>query len=709
MTPERFSKVKSIFVASLDAERQRRKDFVAAACGGRNTLYLEVIQLLLAHEEAGDYLESGIVFALAAPAPDTTVVRTGERLGAYRILGEIGRGGMGTVYLAERADESFRLRVAIKVMRPGCGADVAARFRRERQILADLNHPNIARLLDGGTTPGGAPYVVMEYVEGWSLRRMLQQCSRQSERLPLAHAVEIVKQVGLGLHAAHRAGIVHRDIKPENIIVIRTNGQVTAKILDFGVAKLHAVEDAAGRTATGVIVGTPMYTSPEQALAEKDVAVDARSDIYALGAVLYELLAGRTVFEGETWVEILRRHVQTPPTPFAQLRPGVNVPHSIERVVLRALEKEPARRQASALEFVRDLECAYYASLLESPTVVTDTIPAAFAPANTTDKAADDVLPSDFSLGEKSDKLPLSPYATSLIETASTSPERPSASAAVDELLVPTHQRAAAHRARPDLRERRRLREQRQWIRLTLVAALLVALLAPAIYWRFASRSGRTIASRIVQAASPEALSGTSSGVSSDDLPMAPVPAATTSPVPVLRYRVWCFNESERSFETLEERAVNPGTPVYFEFNAAQPGTLYVFVERRDGMLWFDAQARGEGRALAVGEWLSIPGDGAYRLVRSIGAETFWLVYIPPGADWSPLGAAGLGRIAVNSGGASRGAALIAPTVAAQLKASLEREALPLIEERGAESSWTLIRQGAPDHPAYARIVINYR
>ncbi|HXG68024.1 MAG TPA: serine/threonine-protein kinase [Blastocatellia bacterium] len=285
---------------------------------------------------------------------DATPIRIGQRVGPYRIVRELGRGGMGEVYLAYRADGEFRKKVAIKVMHSSLDPHQVARFRQERQILADLDHPNIARLLDGGTTPEGLPYVVMEYIRGDSLRHLL--ASRKG--LLIHEIAEILEQVCAGLHAAHLAGVLHRDIKPENIAVTRSAAGLFVKILDFGIAKVLLPRPDDLRTETGIVMGTLAYLSPEQAAGVREDTIDHRSDIYSLGMVAYEMLTGRVAFEGESLLSILYQHAHTPPPPPRRLRPDLDIPEELERVIMKALEKDPAKRQQTALEFAHELSSA---------------------------------------------------------------------------------------------------------------------------------------------------------------------------------------------------------------------------------------------------------------------------------------------------------------------------------------------------------------
>ena len=225
----------------------------------------------------------------------------GRRLGPYRILRKLGSGGMGDVWLAERADEEYQQRVAIKLVRSGLySTQVQSRLRTERQILASLQHPNIARLLDGGRAPDGTPYLVMEYIDGEAID---VYCNRR--RLPVAERIELVRTICSAVHYAHQNLIVHRDLKPNNILITPDG---VPKLLDFGIAKLLDARHSANTVAVTHVeyrVMTPAHASPEQVRGD---SVTTASDIYVLGVLLYELLGGRRPFQliGSSFAEIER-------------------------------------------------------------------------------------------------------------------------------------------------------------------------------------------------------------------------------------------------------------------------------------------------------------------------------------------------------------------------------------------------------------------
>lgn len=286
MTPDRWQQVKAVLDDALEREGAERATFLAAACQDDDELRQEVESLLVSEAEIGDFIETPVFRILR---DDSAPLAIGQRLGAYQVVRELGRGGMGSVYLAERADQEFEQRVALKLVRRGMDTDeILRRFRSERQILAHLDHPNIAKLFDGGTTEDGRPYFVMEHVEG---RPIDEYCD--DKKLTTRERLELFRSVCSAVHFAHQNLIVHRDLKPGNILV--TDGGIP-KLLDFGIAKLL---DSGQETFTRVDVRpmTPEYASPEQVRGE---AITTASDVYSLGVLLYVLLTGHSPYRPAT-------------------------------------------------------------------------------------------------------------------------------------------------------------------------------------------------------------------------------------------------------------------------------------------------------------------------------------------------------------------------------------------------------------------------
>jgi serine/threonine protein kinase len=258
----------------------------------------------------------------------------------YTLDRDLGRGGMASVVLAH--DILDGKPVALKVLHAELASTVGAdRFKREIRVAAGLEHPNILRILDSGETPGGQLWFTMPFVEGENAYERLQRI----QQYPTDEALRIITAAASALHYAHEKGVVHRDIKPDNILLSADE----VLVADFGVAR--AVSEVAQKlTATGMLVGTPTYMSPEQATGEK--ALDGRTDIFALGCVLYEMLAGEPPYKGPNPQATLMRRFMGPPRP---LRPVVQVPEHVEAAIMRSLEKEPGDRFATAREFAEAL------------------------------------------------------------------------------------------------------------------------------------------------------------------------------------------------------------------------------------------------------------------------------------------------------------------------------------------------------------------
>ena len=278
-------RIEALFEEALDVPRGERDAWLAERCGGDRALRGEVEALLEAHDETGGLLDGSEAVAAAAASALLRDDDRGRQIGPYRVLRELGRGGMGVVYLAERNDGQFRRRVAVKLLRASSDADeLHRRFLTERQILASLSHPNIAQLLDGGVADGRLPYLVIEYVDGLPIT---EYCDRN--RLGVERRLRLFQEVCAAVHHAHQNLVLHRDLKPGNVLVTNA-GQV--KLLDFGIAKilnpsLMGVEQAVTRTAFRMM--TPAYASPEQVRGD---SLTTASDVYSLGLVLYELLTG---------------------------------------------------------------------------------------------------------------------------------------------------------------------------------------------------------------------------------------------------------------------------------------------------------------------------------------------------------------------------------------------------------------------------------
>ena len=284
----------TIFCGAIEiASGEERAAFVARACGADEELRRRVERLVDAHFQAGSFLESPPASPTVSMASAASTEVAGTVIGPYKLLQPIGEGGMGTVYMAEQT-QPVRRTVALKLIKAGMDSrQVLARFGAERQALALMDHPNIAKVFDAGTTDTGRPYFVMELVKGIPITRFCDE-----RRLTLRERLELAIPVCQAVQHAHQKGIIHRDLKPSNVLIALYDGKPVPKVIDFGVAKATGprLTDQTLYTEFGAVVGTLEYMSPEQAELNQ-LDIDTRSDIYSLGVLLYELLTGSTPLE----------------------------------------------------------------------------------------------------------------------------------------------------------------------------------------------------------------------------------------------------------------------------------------------------------------------------------------------------------------------------------------------------------------------------
>jgi serine/threonine protein kinase len=382
MTPDRWLLVKEVLGLALDLDPVKRSQYLDQACGADVALRQDLERLLAAEQKAGPaFLNTPVILEeIIGDLPQHPETWIGRRLGAYQIVEQIGLGGMGEVYRAVRADDEYHKQVAIKLVRSGQDSSfVLDRFRNERQILASLDHPNIARLLDGATTEEGLPYFVLELVEG---QRLDEYCN--ARQLPIPERLQLFLQICSAVQYAHQRLIVHRDIKPGNILV---TGEGVPKLLDFGIAKILDSSGGviqADQTLSIFRLLTPEYASPEQVKSE---AITTASDVYSLGVVLYELLTGCTPYrvvtrtpheislavceiEPEKPSVAVRRtppqaggqeHNVKGPAGFNTLSDDArgklakSLRGDLDNIILMALRKEPLRRYASVEQFAEDI------------------------------------------------------------------------------------------------------------------------------------------------------------------------------------------------------------------------------------------------------------------------------------------------------------------------------------------------------------------
>jgi len=352
MTPERWQQIREVFGSAIECAPGQRAAFVKEVCAGDEDLLREVESLLASYEQDGSFLEEP-AFRVAdeIESADREVLSAGQTISHYEVISLIGEGGMGEVYLAR--DERLGRRVALKLLpaRFTTDRERLRRFEREAHAASALNHPNVCTIHEVGETDEGRHYIVIEYVEGVTLREHIA-----GGGLSVNEVLDISTQIAAALSAAHNEGIIHRDIKPENVI-IRRDGLV--KVLDFGLAKLtehqqgvdlEAATRAQVTTRTGLVMGTPRYMSPEQA---RGLAVDARTDIWSLGCVLYEMVTGRVPFKGETNSDVIVSILEREPPPLVKYAP--DVPAELHRIITKALRKDREERYQSTKDLALDL------------------------------------------------------------------------------------------------------------------------------------------------------------------------------------------------------------------------------------------------------------------------------------------------------------------------------------------------------------------
>ncbi len=350
ITIERWQQVKELFHSAIEREPQERAKFLDEACAGDDSLRQEVLSLIVSHERQGDFLDAP-AYEIAAEllVDEETEQLQGKLVGHYRVLEFLGRGGMGEIYLAE--DTKLDRKVALKLLPAKFTSDTdrLARFQREARAASALNHPNILTIYEIGEA-SAKHFIVTEFIEGKTLRE------RMTSELSLEEVFDISLQIASALSAAHEAGIIHRDIKPENIMVRRDS---IVKVLDFGLAKLteprgevnlEGATRVLSNTHPGIVMGTVQYMSPEQA---RGLSVDARTDIWSLGCVLYEMVARRAPFEGETMTDVLAAILEREPPSFASVLR--EAPAQLEWIIRKALRKDRDERYQTARELLCDL------------------------------------------------------------------------------------------------------------------------------------------------------------------------------------------------------------------------------------------------------------------------------------------------------------------------------------------------------------------
>ncbi len=343
-----------LFEAALEYPEAERSVFLRDACGEDHDLRERLNRYLQAHHTVSGPLDQSVAGMGSVLSDLSANHRLGDRVGPYKLIEQIGVGGMGIVYMAEQR-ESVKRMVALKIIKPGMDTEqVVARFEAERQALALMNHPNIAKVLDAGSTEAGLPFFAMELVKGIPVT---EYCDKH--RFDTRTRLELFIQICRAVQHAHLKGVIHRDLKPSNVLVELHDVHPVPKVIDFGVAKAtnQSLTDRSLHTGFSQMIGTPMYMSPEQAqLSSLDV--DARSDIYSLGATAFFLLTGKPPFDHKSLRDCIHAHLNE--TPVAPSTLQASVPEELDAVVLRCLAKSPADRFADSRDLAKALaECEF--------------------------------------------------------------------------------------------------------------------------------------------------------------------------------------------------------------------------------------------------------------------------------------------------------------------------------------------------------------
>jgi serine/threonine protein kinase len=567
----------------------------------------------------------------------------------YHVIKRLGRGGMGDVYLAEQVRVGRRL-VALKVLNQSWAdnLEVVKRFEAEAATAGLIHHRNVVTIYDSRLTDDGQIYVAMEFVAGQTLRELMAE----RKRLPLEEVVEIAKQVCAGLAAAHKLGIVHRDIKPDNIMLVEEeNGSMVVKLLDFGIARLSESQSANVTTKPGLILGTPAYMSPEQAAGSIGDQIDARSDIYSLAIVVYEMLTGRVIFEGETWMAILRQHLYDPPSPPSQFCEGDYIPPAVDRVIMNALAKDRGQRPQNAAEFARALEEA-----------CREAQGAAAAPTARNPRVKGGLISSDASQDDKATR-PLS-----------------------------------------DASIRRQSAERNEGIghagprKLGLVLAAVVA--CAMLGW----------AGWMWRKANPEIVIQPQPAPS----PAAPSPVSAPSAIlkDLLSYRVRLEGSRSGLITLPLDLTVRSREEIFFQFKLTQPGAVYLLEELKDGSWrWFDATASGQAPVRPAGKWTDLPREHYYTLNDEVGVEKFRVIYVPEHLRWSLAEAIAPARVEISRDEKFEGSAVIQPDAVNRALARLNADGVqPEAEgsQNGNAVEYRLRQRGDELRAAHYQITLNH-
>jgi serine/threonine protein kinase len=557
----------------------------------------------------------------------------------YRILRLLGKGGMGDVYLAEQLRVGRRL-VALKVLNSSSAArpEMAKRFENEASSGGRINHRNVVTVYESRITDDGQMYVAMEFVEGKSLTEYL----KEKGPLPLDQVIEITKQICAGLSAAHKLGIIHRDIKPDNIMLTEADGEPVVKVLDFGIARLSETDPSIGKTRAGVIMGTPTYMSPEQAMGKTGDKIDARSDIYSLGIVIHQMLTGHVAFKAPTPLEIMRMHMSEPPASLKHWRPDLNVPDAVEQVVFKALEKSRELRQQTITELASELEAAasgiHPASSLSQKDMPTVRI-SKEAPTPATAP-----LSSEKTSVSKPSTLPQQsrPTASNARPPQSKLPAaQPTAQPA--QPIVQPAQPVTVNQGNQSIQSQK----SRSYKKELFIASLVLLAIFAALFV-------------VIK------MTGKNDGTDVSALGNR-----------LLEYRIK-RETATGELETLPlENTIRAGEAFSFEVKLIHPGSLYVFgqqSEKNEGSWqWLNASANASAQTTRVGEWLQSPFGYWLKADATTSLKKYLLVFVPQGLNWSPAQILASQQLSIKNTIAE-----IPPEIVSAIQASLQQDAVKL-------------------------------
>jgi eukaryotic-like serine/threonine-protein kinase len=346
MNPDRWNKINDVFATWLDLQDEERNKFLSEACGSDQELRKEVQHLIDAHLQSEGFIDTPIFEEAAkAIAGEEGLLKIGQQIGVYKILNEIGRGGMGEVYLAE--DSRLERKVALKILRPEMAIDHERmrRFVREAKAASSIDHPCIVHVYEINES-AGLHFIAMQYIEGRTLQSLLN-----GKPLSIQQFFNYAIPLTDALSEAHARGITHRDLKPANVMI---SNKDQLKLLDFGIARMEKTSDdstAMSTTKSGTMLGTVGYMSPEQALGKR---IDHRSDIFSMGILFYEMATGRRPFSGETPTQTIDKIIHSQPDAISTLE--YMVPQELEHIIRKCLEKDPNNRYQSTSKLLIDLK-----------------------------------------------------------------------------------------------------------------------------------------------------------------------------------------------------------------------------------------------------------------------------------------------------------------------------------------------------------------